>query len=111
VGAATIVPLALAVLNTGFPPERRGWAMGVHGGVTGLTALLGPVFRGAITEGISWQWIFWINVPIAALAIPRVLARVPESFGPTGRLDLRAVALGAVTALGLVRGTPLGGER
>jgi MFS family permease len=58
VGAATIMPMALAVVNTAFPPERRGWAMGVYGGVTGLAALLGPVLGGAITQGISWQWIF-----------------------------------------------------
>jgi EmrB/QacA subfamily drug resistance transporter len=103
-GAATIMPLALAVLNTAFPPERRGWAMGIYGGVTGLAALLGPVVGGAITEGISWQWIFWINVPIAAVAIPLVLARVPESFGPAAGLDLRGLALGGVAALGLVWG-------
>jgi EmrB/QacA subfamily drug resistance transporter len=104
VGAATIMPMALAVVNTAFPPERRGWAMGVYGGVTGLAALLGPVLGGAITQGISWQWIFWINVPIAALAIPLVLARVPESFGPKAPLDLLGLALGGIAALGLVWG-------
>ena len=104
VGAATIMPLALAVLNTAFPPERRGWAMGIYGGVTGLAALLGPVVGGAITQGISWQWIFWINVPIATLAIPLVLARIPESFGPGAGLDFRGLALGGVAALGLVWG-------
>jgi EmrB/QacA subfamily drug resistance transporter len=103
-GAATIMPLALAVLNTAFPPERRGWAMGIYGGVTGLAALLGPVVGGAITQGISWQWIFWINVPIAALAIPLVLARVPDSYGPAARIDLRGLVLGAAAALGLVWG-------
>jgi EmrB/QacA subfamily drug resistance transporter len=103
-GAATILPLALAVLNTAFPPERRGWAMGIYGGVTGLAALLGPVAGGAITQGISWQWVFWLNVPIAALAIPLVLTRVPESFGPPARLDLRGLALAAVAAFGIVWG-------
>ncbi|HKE78115.1 MAG TPA: DHA2 family efflux MFS transporter permease subunit [Solirubrobacteraceae bacterium] len=103
-GAATILPLALAVLNTAFPPERRGWAMGIYGGVTGLAALLGPVAGGAITQGISWQWVFWLNVPIAALAIPFVLTRVPESFGPKARLDIRGLALAAVAAFGVVWG-------
>jgi MFS family permease len=78
--------------------------MGVYGGVTGLAALLGPVLGGAITQGISWQWVFWINVPIATLAIPLVLTRVPESFGPAAGLDFRGLALGAVAALGLVWG-------
>jgi EmrB/QacA subfamily drug resistance transporter len=104
VGAATILPLALALLNTAFPPERRGWAMGIYGGATGLAALLGPVVGGAITQGISWQWIFWINVPIAVLAIPLVRARVPESFGPKAGLDFRGLVLGAAAALGLVWG-------
>ena len=103
-GAAAITPMALAVLSTAFAPERRGWAMGIHGGVTGLAAVLGPVLGGAITQGISWQWVFWINVPIAALAIPLVLARVPEGFGPTARLDVPGLALGGVAALGLVWG-------
>jgi EmrB/QacA subfamily drug resistance transporter len=103
-GAATIMPLALAVLNTAFPPERRGWAMGIYGGVTGLAALLGPVVGGAITQGISWQWIFWINVPIAALAIPLVLAKLPESHGPRARLDLPGLAVLSAAAFGFVWG-------
>jgi EmrB/QacA subfamily drug resistance transporter len=103
-GAATIMPLALAVLNTAFPPERRGWAMGIYGGVTGLAALLGPVVGGAITQGISWQWIFWINVPIAVVAIPLVLTRVPESHGPRARLDLPGLAALSVAAFGFVWG-------
>jgi EmrB/QacA subfamily drug resistance transporter len=103
-GAAVILPLALAQLNTAFPPERRGWAMGIYGGATGLAALLGPVVGGAITQGISWEWIFWINVPIALLAIPLVLARVPESFGPPAGFDFRGLALVSGAALGLVWG-------
>jgi EmrB/QacA subfamily drug resistance transporter len=103
-GAATILPLALALLNTAFPPERRGWAMGIYGGLTGLAAVLGPVVGGAITQGISWQWIFWVNVPIALVAIPLLFARVPESFGPRARIDVPGVALVTVAALGLVWG-------
>jgi EmrB/QacA subfamily drug resistance transporter len=103
-GAATILPLALALLNTAFPPERRGWAMGIYGGITGLAAVLGPVVGGAITQGISWQWIFWVNVPIALVAIPLLFARVPESFGPRARIDVPGVALVTVAALGLVWG-------
>src|SRR5205823_5009518 len=68
-GAALVMPLALALLNAAFPPERRGWALGVFGGVTGLAALVGPVLGGAITQGISWPWIFWLNVPVGLLAI------------------------------------------
>ena len=103
-GAALVMPLALALLNAAFPPERRGWAMGIFGGVTGLAALVGPVLGGAITQGIAWQWIFWINVPIALLAIPLVLFRVQESRGPRVGLDIPGLALGTGAALGLVWG-------
>jgi EmrB/QacA subfamily drug resistance transporter len=103
-GAALVMPLALALLNAAFPPERRGWALGVFGGVTGLAALVGPVLGGAITQGISWPWIFWLNVPIGLLAILLVLARVEESYGPRARLDLPGLALGTGAALGLVWG-------
>jgi EmrB/QacA subfamily drug resistance transporter len=103
-GAATVMPLALALLNSAFPPERRGWAMGIFGGVTGAAAMVGPVLGGAITQGLAWQWIFWINVPIAVLAIPLALLRIPESRGPRARLDLPGLALGTGAALGLVWG-------
>jgi EmrB/QacA subfamily drug resistance transporter len=101
-GAATIMPLALALMNGAFPPERRGWAAGVYGGVTGLAALLGPVVGGAVTEGISWEWIFWVNVPIALLAIPLVLTRIEEAFGAPARIDLIGLGLVSAAALGIV---------
>ncbi|MFG2039484.1 DHA2 family efflux MFS transporter permease subunit [Dactylosporangium sp. NPDC048998] len=101
-GAALVMPLALALLNAAFPPERRGWALGVYGGVTGLAATVGPVIGGAVTEGLAWQWIFWINVPIGLLAIPLLLARTPESRGARAPLDLAGLPLSGVAALGLV---------
>ena len=112
VGAAAIMPTALALLNGAFPPARRGWAIGIYGSVTGLAAVLGPVLGGAVTQGLGWQWIFWLNVPIACGAIPLVLARVAEVTGPGGKLDL--AGLGLVTAAvlgltwGLVRGNSVG---
>jgi EmrB/QacA subfamily drug resistance transporter len=103
-GAALVMPLALALLNAAFPPQRRGWAMGIFGGVTGLAALVGPVLGGAITQGIAWPWIFWLNVPIGVLAIPLVLGRIQESYGPRVALDVPGLALGTGAALGLVWG-------
>jgi EmrB/QacA subfamily drug resistance transporter len=102
VGAALIMPLALTLMNVAFPPERRGWATGVYGGVTGLAATLGPVIGGAVTQGLAWEWIFWLNVPIGLGAIPLVLSRVPESRGPRVRLDLPGIVLAGAAALGIV---------
>jgi EmrB/QacA subfamily drug resistance transporter len=111
-GAAMIMPLALALLNGAFPPQRRGWATGIYGSVTGLAALLGPVLGGAITQGLAWPWIFWLNVPVGLIAIPLVLGRVRESHGPAAALDLPGLALAAGAALGvmwgLVRGNSAG---
>src|SRR6266487_995394 len=74
-GAGAITPLALALMNGVFAPEQRGWAAGRFGSVSGLGALLGPVVGGAVTQGISWRWIFWLNVPLVFFAIPLVLSR------------------------------------
>jgi EmrB/QacA subfamily drug resistance transporter len=103
-GAATIMPMALALLNAAFPRERRGWAIGMYGSVTGLAAVVGPVLGGAVTQGLGWQWIFWLNVPVALGAIPLALARIREGYGPGGKLDLPGLVLATVAALGLVWG-------
>jgi EmrB/QacA subfamily drug resistance transporter len=101
-GAAMIMPLALAVLNAAFPPERRGWAAGVYGSVTALAVVAGPVLGGAVTQGLAWPWVFWINVPIGLIAAPLVLSRVPESRGAIARVDLGGLLLGGLAAIGLV---------
>jgi len=103
-GAALVMPLALALLTAGFPAEQRGKAMGLFSAVTGLAVLGGPVVGGAITEGLDWEWIFWLNVPIGLAVIPLALARLEESFGPRRPLDLPGVALVTGGSLGLVWG-------
>jgi EmrB/QacA subfamily drug resistance transporter len=103
-GAATIIPVALALLNGAFPPHRRGWAIGIYGGVTGLAAVAGPVLGGAVTQGLGWQWIFWLNVPVALAAVPLVLTRLSETKGPGGTIDLPGLVLVTAAALGLVWG-------
>jgi EmrB/QacA subfamily drug resistance transporter len=104
-GAAAIMPVALALLNAVFPPERRGWAVGVYGSVTGLAALLGPVVGGAVTQGLSWQWIFWLNVPIGLAAAPLVLRYAPVMPArPDAALDLPGLLLAGLGALGFIWG-------
>jgi EmrB/QacA subfamily drug resistance transporter len=111
-GAALVVPLAMALLSAAFPPEQRGRALGVFSGITGAALIAGPLAGGAIAQGIAWQWIFWINLPIAAIVIPLVIRRVEESFGPSTALDFPGIVLvtGAALALvwGLMRGNPVG---
>ena len=97
-GAALVMPLALTQLSAAFPPERRAWALGIFSSVTGLAVLGGPVVGGLITQGIAWQWIFWLNVPIGLLAIPLILRRLDESFGPRSTLDIRGLMLEAGAA-------------
>ena len=104
VGAALITTLALALISAAFPPDRRGSALGVFYALTGLAVASGPLIGGAITEGIAWQWIFWLNVPIGLALLPFALARVPESFGPDTALDIRGLALVTAGVLGLVWG-------
>src|SRR3954454_25082402 len=112
VGAATVTTLALALVGVAFAPERRGSALGIFFAVNGLAVAGGPLVGGAVTEGIAWQWIFWLNVPIGLVLMPLALARMPESRGPDSAVDLRGLALvsGGVLGVvwGLVRGNPAG---
>jgi MFS family permease len=103
-GAAVIAPTSLALLSAAFPPEARGRALGIFGGITGLAVVAGPVVGGAVTQGLAWQWIFWLNVPIGLAAIPFVLTRMDESFGPRAALDAPGLSLVTAAALGIVWG-------
>jgi EmrB/QacA subfamily drug resistance transporter len=104
IGAALITTLAFALVSAAFPPDRRGSALGIFFALTGLAVASGPLIGGAITEGIAWQWIFWLNVPIGLLLVPLVLARIPESRGPDSGLDIRGLSLVTGGVLGLVWG-------
>jgi EmrB/QacA subfamily drug resistance transporter len=101
---AMVTPMSLSLLSASFPPQRRGWAMGIYAGITGLAVLGGPVIGGAVTQGLAWQWVFWINVPIGLAAIPLVLTKMRESYGPRTPLDGPGLVLVAGAALGIVWG-------
>ena len=103
-GAALLIPNALALVSAAFPAERRGSALGILQGITGLAVVAGPVIGGAVAAGIDWEWIFWLNVPIGLAAIPLALARIDESFGRDTALDIGGFALVASGALGIVWG-------
>ena len=103
-GAAMVVPLAMALLGAAFPAEQRARALGFFSGVTGLATVGGPLVGGAVVQGLAWQWIFWLNVPIGLLLIPLVLSRIEEGLGSRTSLDLGGLALVTGAALGLVWG-------
>ncbi len=109
-GAAIVTPLTLTLLSAAVPAERRGVALGAWSGIAGLAVALGPVVGGAVIDGISWHWIFWLNVPIGLLVIPLALTRLAESRGPAGRFDLGGVALASVGFLGIVWGLVRGND-
>ena len=104
VGGAIITPLTLTILSAGVPANRRGAFIGAWSGIAGLAVALGPVVGGAVVSGISWHWIFWLNVPIGIVLIPLALRRLDESHGPATKLDLPGVALASIGLTGIVWG-------
>ena len=103
-GGAIVMPLTLTILSAAVPKEKRGLALGAWGGISGLAVAFGPVVGGAVVQGLSWQWIFWLNVPIGILLIPLALSRLQESHGPGGKLDLPGLGLASAGLFGIVWG-------
>ncbi len=104
--------MTLTLLSAAVPPQRRGLALGAWGAVGGLAIAVGPLVGGAVVEGASWQWIFWLNVPLGIVLVPLALGRLQESRGPATRLDLPGLGLASAglfgVVLALVRGNALG---
>jgi EmrB/QacA subfamily drug resistance transporter len=111
-GAAIVLPLTLTILSDAVPKERRGLALGAWGAIAGLAIALGPLVGGAIVEGLSWQFIFWVNVPIGIVLVPLAIVFLRETHGPDGALDLPGLGLvsGGLFALvwGLIHGNEQG---
>src|SRR5881275_1621217 len=111
-GGAIVMPLTLTILSAGVPEERRGVFLGAWGGISGLAVAFGPLVGGAVVNGISWHWIFWLNVPIGLVLLPLALTRLDETKGPFGRVDLTGLVLASAGLFGivwgLVRGNSLG---
>ncbi|GAA2785872.1 MFS transporter [Kitasatospora paracochleata] len=111
-GAAVMMPLTLTLLTAAFPAAKRGLAFGIWSGVNGLAIATGPLIGGTLTEHFSWQWIFWLNVPIGLLLLPLARSRLAESRGVNPRLDVPGTALVSLglfgLVLGLIRGNPDG---
>jgi len=103
-GAAAVTPLTLTLLAEAFPKDKRGMAIGVWSGISGIAVAIGPLVGGAVVQGISWHWIFWINVPIGLIVVPLAMRWLSESRGPYGTLDLPGLGLASTGAFGIVFG-------
>jgi len=101
-GAAVITPLSLTILSSAFPPERRGAIIGIWGGISGLGVAAGPLIGGAVTQGLSWHWVFWVNVPVGITAVAGARLWLTESRGPRTRLDVPGLALVSAGAAALI---------
>src|SRR4051794_3249394 len=110
-GAAIVMPLTLTILSAAVPEERRGVFLGAWGGISGLAVAFGPLVGGAVVDGISWHWVFWLNVPVG-IALLALVPRLAETKGPFGRVDLPGpvLASGGLFGIvwGLVRGNSVG---
>lgn len=95
VGGAFMMPQTLSLITVAFPPERRGAAMGIWGGITALGAVFGPIIGGLIVTDYRWEWVFLINVPVGLIGIVAALYIVPESRDPqaTTKLDWGGILL------------------
>src|SRR3954452_13591267 len=110
VGAAIVTPLTLTILSAGVSREQRGLALGIWGGIGGLAIAIGPLVGGAIVNGVAWNWIFWINVPIGLVLAPLAWRRLEETRGSDSALDMPGVALASIGLLGIVWGLVRGND-
>ncbi|WP_460358241.1 MFS transporter [Actinoallomurus acanthiterrae] len=108
--AAIVMPMTLTLISEAFPAEKRGAAIGLWGGITGLAVALGPVVGGAIVGGISWHWIFWLNVPVGVTLIPLAASQLTESHGPRSQLDIPGLLLAGAGFLGITWGLIRAGD-
>jgi EmrB/QacA subfamily drug resistance transporter len=104
VGAAIMMPLTLTLLTAAVPAAKRGMAYGIWGAVNGLAVASGPLIGGSLTEHISWQWIFWLNVPLGVVLLPLARLRLAESHGTGARLDIPGTLLASGGLFGIVYG-------
>lgn len=109
-GAAGVLPLSLALISGGVPATRRPLAIGIWGGISGLGVAVGPLVGGAIMEGWNWQAIFWLNVPVALIAIPLAFFALRNDFGQRARIDILGAILVGAGVLALVHAIVRGND-
>ncbi|WP_432888644.1 DHA2 family efflux MFS transporter permease subunit [Kribbella sp. CA-245084] len=110
IGAAAVMPLSLTLLAGAVPEKQRSAAIGIWGGISGLGVAVGPVVGGAVVDGLNWQWIFWLNVPVGVFAVLLAARVLSESRGTAKRLDLLGLVLATAGVLSIVWGVVHGAD-
>jgi EmrB/QacA subfamily drug resistance transporter len=110
IGAAAVMPLSLTLLAGAVPEKQRSAAIGIWGGISGLGVAVGPVVGGAVVDGLNWQWIFWLNVPVGVFAVLLAARVLTESRGTAKRLDLLGLVLATAGVLSIVWGVVHGAD-
>jgi EmrB/QacA subfamily drug resistance transporter len=100
--AAALAPVGLTLVTEAFPPGRRGAAVGLWGGIAGVGVAAGPLLGGAVTQGLDWHWVFWMNIPIGLVVIVACVRGLAESRGPTRPLDVPGMLLVGLALAALV---------
>ncbi|RZT28226.1 EmrB/QacA subfamily drug resistance transporter [Kribbella sp. VKM Ac-2569] len=110
IGAAAVMPLSLTLLAGAVPEKMRSAAIGIWGGISGLGIAVGPVVGGAVVDGLNWQWIFWLNVPVGVVAVVLATRVLTESRGTAKQLDLLGLVLATSGVLSVVWGVVHGAD-
>ena len=103
-GAAFMTPQTMAVITRTFPPERRGAAMGLWGATAGVATLVGPLLGGVLVDGLGWEWIFFVNLPVGVIAFVAAWILVPKLKTHPHRFDILGIVLSAVAIFLVVFG-------
>jgi EmrB/QacA subfamily drug resistance transporter len=104
VGGGIAVPLSLALITAATPPHTRGKALGIWGAFTGVAVAVGPLVGGAIVDGLAWQWIFWLNVPVGIAVVLLAKRKIDEGQRVFRRVDPVGLALATVGVFGIAQG-------
>jgi EmrB/QacA subfamily drug resistance transporter len=110
IGGGIAVPLALALIMDGTPLEKRGKALGLWGAITGVAVAAGPLIGGAIVDGLAWQWVFWLNVPVGIFIAGMTVRKVGEDRRLFAHVDLVGLALATVGVFGIAQALIRGNE-
>ncbi|MEN2738549.1 MFS transporter [Microbacterium sp. X-17] len=103
-GAAAMTPQTMAVITRTFPPDRRGAAMGLWGATSGVALLVGPLAGGFLVDGLGWEWIFFVNVPVGIVGFVMAMIYVPKLQTHPHRFDILGVILSAIALFLIVFG-------